>query len=294
MKIDAISSFNSITSIKHQNRYLRTFQANRISPLVDTFERSASLVEKTALAKLKKFNLNEYNLLTETEKKVLRDSIKASNQNFSWDLDLHQYASECIKQSLDREYGVGNYVVVTIGRSLSSIGKFLGFKIGEDNVKNIPLSDLSGIDTNGIAPIEQFKSFTDCDAYNEMLESVGLSKKDIDSSEKKYILIDYACSGNSIKNAYKILTSDTFWGNKDKKVTFSAIQDFLAPKDYSKKFADLSVAMAFSKFKKYSFIDRLHKRESFVSESLKPKVWEKTDDAKNIKKIFAFMMLDSY
>lgn len=301
MKIDAINTLSQLKSINLAKRIQPNFRSKTMTTLVDTFEKSTSLIEKNALAKLKKVNLSEYKTLSDIEKNTLRKTIKnlaiskTINQNFNWDLDLHQYASECIKQALDTEYGAGNYVVVTIGRSLSSIGKFLGFKIGEDNVKNIPLSDLSNIDTSGTAPIEEFLMKNDIDSYKSFLNSLGLSKKEVETSGKKYILLDYAYTGNSIKNAYKILTSDYFWGNKNKNVTFSTIQDFLPEKDYSNKSADLLATLAFSKFKKYSFVERLSNGKDFHMSNL-------TDDEKKelikekeyIKKIFAFNMLDSY
>lgn len=300
MKIDAINTLSQLKSINLAKRIQPNFRSKTMTTLVDTFEKSTSLIEKNALAKLKKVNLSEYKTLSDIEKNTLRKTIKnlaiskTINQNFNWDLDLHQYASECIKQALDTEYGAGNYVVVTIGRSLSSIGKFLGFKIGEDNVKNIPLSDLSNIETTGTAPIEEFVMKNDVNSYKSFLDSEGLSKKDIEISGKKYIILDYAYTGNSIKNAYKILTSDSFWGNKNKNVTFSTIQDFFPEKAYSNKSADLLAALAFSKFKTYSFVERLNNSENFSDRQANNEKIELLKEKKYIKKLFAFNMLDAY
>lgn len=297
MKINSINNIHS-TALINQNRSNQVcFRSMNIAPVVDVFERSPALIEKTALSKLKKVNFAEYNLLTKVEKDVLRNSLKnlLNFDTMKKDLGLHQYASECIKQALDQEYGADNYVVVTIGRSLSSIGKFLSFKIGEDNVKNIPLSNLSNSSILGMSPSEKFMATADLKSYKEFLESVGLSKEDVESSNKNFVILDYACTANSIKNAYKILTSDCFLGNKKKNITLSTIQDFLPIDNYRQEKANLLASLMYGAYKTYSFVNRLHNIDKdTILDAIDINSPSQIEEKRYLKKLFAFYMLDSF
>ena len=93
MKINSINNLNSIALINQNRSNQVCFRSMNIAPVVDVFEKSPALIEKTALSKLKKVNLAEYNLLTKVEKDVLRNSLKnlLNFDTMKKDLGLHQY-----------------------------------------------------------------------------------------------------------------------------------------------------------------------------------------------------------
>ena len=107
----------------------------------DLFQFSLSPLDR-AMSKLHNISKAEYDVLSEVEKAALREKIETSkgvllNSTVQKDINYHHFATESIKKVFDKQYGEGNYVVVTIGRSLSSISKLLEMKIGSENVKNI-------------------------------------------------------------------------------------------------------------------------------------------------------------
>lgn len=230
-------------------------------PSMDIFIKTPSkhIVEK-ALKSLKSITKSEYDSLTEVEKELLRSTLnkpakKIKAGELLQDIKIHQYAAESIRQSLDKEYGAGNYVVIAIGRSLSSISKLLGIKIGEENVKNIPLSSLQDINPNGRDPFCQWGKQNDIITYKKFLSSIGLTRETVEKSNKKFIIMDYVYSGMSLKSAYKILTSDYFLGNKNRNITAISVQDCL-PKNHQKEKNFLLKALKDSYYKKYSFVDK--------------------------------------
>ena len=104
--------------------------------VTDTFCR-----QQLPFDKLKKFTIQEYKQLLKSEvnriNKIIDESfwILHDKQKFFDYLNYHDLAATSIKNTLESNYGFGNFVVIPIGRSLSSIGQCLGLKIGEDNVK---------------------------------------------------------------------------------------------------------------------------------------------------------------
>ena len=131
---------------------------------------------------------------------------------------LHDFAANCLKSVFDKRFGENNYIVITIGRSLSSIGKVLGYKIGENNVKNIPLSSIGRFYT-GINS-EKYNDFVDTITTRESLttflkylESKNLSKENIQNSGKNYIIMDFCSTGKSLKGAEQLFKSDYIYGN---------------------------------------------------------------------------------
>lgn len=298
MKLNLLTPINQINTPKYNQN--PAFRAKFFKPTFDSFEISPSTVEKLALPKLKQYTKSEYDSLSILEKSILRSSAqkvseaKSNVYDLFQDIKFHHFIAGCIEQALNLQYGVGNYVVVPIGRSLSSIGKLLSLKIGEENVKNIPLSNLSEVDNSSTTPIEHFRAKADIDAYRKYLDSIGLSRENVENSGKNYIILDYAFTGNSIKNAYKILTSDDFWGNKKKNVTFSSIQDFFTQKNYIKERAILVTKMLYGKYKAYSLINRLEDASADgIKKALDIETSDLTNEEKYINKLFGFVMLDS-
>jgi len=295
--IKPINIINSTAAIKPKRS--PNFRGRLTNASMDAFISSHESLVKSAMAKLNKINIAEYKSLTPAEKQALRREVSAiTNLNtkveiLTEDIKLHQYAAESIRQAFDKEFGKGKYVVISIGRSLSSISKLLGAKIGEDNVKNIPLSNLSNINPNGT---EQFdiwaKKYCDPQLYKLYLDSIGLSKEKIENSGKEYIILDYAFSGRSLKNAYKILTSDYFWGNKKRNITTVSIQEVL-PKTYKKENSILALDLQGSGFKCYSFVNKIQDRNSFNINKATDYNLYCNEKQKEIHKLFGFGLLDS-
>lgn len=184
-----------------------------------------------AMSKLKTFSVEEYKTLTEQEKVRLREEyyrnssfISLPDGNFDMKLaktvnrnepveNFHEFFTSAIKETLDEKYGRGKYALICIGRSLSSVGKVLGYKIGEENVKNIPLSN---------AKIYQNKEYIDClrqngtiGRFNAFLESIGLKKEEIEKSDKTYIITDYCVTGKSLRGAKHLLTQEDVLGSQN-------------------------------------------------------------------------------
>ena len=132
-----------------------------------------------ALSKLKKFSITEYKTLTEEEKTRLRDEYSALMEPKKAEAVevFHDIFTERIRDKLDRHYGKGNYKVIIIGRSLSSISKVLGYKIGEENVINIPFSN--GVQYLKEENLENIKKMGYIDIFREYLDTKGLNKNKI-------------------------------------------------------------------------------------------------------------------
>ncbi|MDE6138253.1 MAG: hypothetical protein K2F57_02145 [Candidatus Gastranaerophilales bacterium] len=191
---------------------------------------------------------------------------------------LHNCAANCAKKVFDTAFGEENYVVITIGRSLSSIGKALGYKIGENNVHNIPMSNIGRFVYDITNPVNYAKyienlKFENVGELVKYLESIGLGRKNIESSGKKYILTDFCQTGRSLIGAENIFKSEYVWGNKlgnifraDFMDVISAIDEkslyeysgklFKNPKDKFDLYARLNDALLRCDYKKYSAINK--------------------------------------
>ena len=103
---------------------------------------SLELTLSKSFKKLGNFTIKEYKTLSEPEKQTLRGAYTEMTKRntlhyYKKDETMHNEIAENMKQYFDDKYGKNKYKVITIGRSLSSIGKVLGYKIGEKNVINI-------------------------------------------------------------------------------------------------------------------------------------------------------------
>lgn len=225
------------------------FQGNPINRLSDFFTLPNN--------KLKTYSINDYKNLTTFDKKILRLEYKLNtlyNRKFYKNTEaIHDGLTDFMKTSLDNKYGEGNYVVITIGRSLSSIGKVLGYKIGEENVINLPLSNATRFSTpNSIKEIKQ----TEIEGLKQYLDSVGLTKENIKNSDKKFILTDYCFSGQSLKATKNLFKSDEFYG-QDSNIFIEDIDNMIPAINNIYNFRDSVRHCLFeSKFKPYSFVKR--------------------------------------
>lgn len=182
-----------------------------------------NLLSKDPIKKFKYFTKEEYLKLTENQKNRLREEYKKLEEENPYIYtsmgEIHAYAADCIKQTFDKRFGKNNYVVLPIGRSLSSIGKALAIKIGEENVVNVPLSS-AGRFLPTTPTIEEYKdklSFIKNNGIDNLinfLEEKHLTKQNIETSNKHYILTDYCVSGFSLQGAEQLFKSNLVWGNK--------------------------------------------------------------------------------
>ena len=205
-----------------------TFKSNEMKP-IDKLELGNISPLESGLAKLDKITKKEYDSLSEKEKIALRTfSSSLSNYGHSLETDLrsHYFMTNVIKTSMDKQFGAGNYVIIPIGRSLSSVGKLLELHIGKDSVKNIPLSNIGKFYTTAnegfekyVAAIDEFTSIEGFNKFKKHLSSIGLDKETVENSGKNYVIIDYAYKGDSIKAAYDILTCEKLLGNTKQNIS---------------------------------------------------------------------------
>lgn len=276
-----------------------TFCAKK-APETDFFELSYSTRARQVYAKLDKLNKEEYMALTDAEKEFLRSENRLRIENgmapFDKDIRIHNFASDAIQATFDKQYGKNNYVVITIGRSLSSISKALELKIGQENVKNIPLSAADELFTTGesLDDYERcIRSITELHGFNtfkQYLSSIGLDKETIENSGKQYIIMDYTASGRSLAGAYTILTSNELLGNKKRNITTASIADITAMTDNAIH-PVLDQMLNTCEFKKYSYVDNLHTKIEKVSTAANYTQFGKQKEIR-LKKLFGFMLLD--
>ena len=178
--------------------------------------------------------------------KTRRFLIKNSPARLKELAKMNCFAANKVKTELDKKYGEKNYVVIAIGRSVSSIAELL--KVMGVETKNIPLS---GLRKKTVKDIPEDYLHT----YKSYLVQIGLSKTDLKNNpDKTYVIMDYSNSGKSLKRAEEMLKSDYLLGDA-KNLTAIPINELLG-KDYKKrKFEDLFNC---SRFKDFSSVGKLH------------------------------------
>ena len=181
-----------------------------------------------------------------TDIKTRRYLSKNSPERLKELAKMNCFAANKVKTELDKKYGEKNYVVIAIGRSVSSIAELL--KIMGIEAINIPLS---GLRKRTVKDIPEDYLHT----YKSYLVQSGLSKTDLKNNpDKTYVIMDYSNSGKSLKRAEEMLKSDYLLGDA-KNLTAVSINELLG-KDYKKrKFEDLFNC---SRFKDFSFVGKLH------------------------------------
>lgn len=161
------------------------------------------------------------------------------------DAGFHCYLAHKMKMFFDFNYGIRNYTVISIGRSMASMTETLG-KMRRETVC-LPLSGLS----NGL-PHQEIK---DIAVYREFLKSKGLTKEIIEANpDKHYILVDNSISGDSLRNAKKFLSREDLLGNPERLETKSAEEIF------GDKYNKLSLSYLFTsqRFQDYSPVGYLN------------------------------------
>ncbi len=239
MYIYSININNRIETKPTQNQKLA-------QPAFGSFRLKSDILElrqnqnfKKGLNKFRNLTLSEYKSLSDTEKIAMRNRIlftkAAEYSHFKDFTEQHSFASEAIKQNLDNEYGENNYTVIMIGRSLATIGKALGAKIGEKRVKFLPMSDFSFLSelknpNDYINFINAINNKCNKKDLKNFLAQNDLTKEKVEESKHKYIIMDYIFTGDSLKSAYALLTQDDILGNKNNNLTYISINELLPEK----------------------------------------------------------------
>jgi hypothetical protein len=199
------------------------------------------------------YSIDEYFKLTKSELiKLRRDyaSLKAKNpQRFDKLEKIHEGIADYMQKTLDKQFGRGNYTVISIGRSMSSITKLLGYKIGENNVINIPMTNAAKfLDSNKVDALAYKKELK---LFMNYLNSIGLSEDKIKNLGKNYIITDFCCTGSSLSGAENLFKSKLVWNNPQNVSTIDFISDWAA-NNY------ISIINDFMRgeYKKYSFVNR--------------------------------------
>lgn len=249
----------------------------------------------------KKFNKKEFLNLSENQKQKLRVEYLILEKNLPAKITsigkIHDFASECIKKVFDKRFGENNYIVLPLGRSLSSIGKALALKIGEENVINIPMSNAKRFFTEPYLAenynfcINNIQKSSGLKSFKEFLSSKKLSKKDIKKSNKNYILLDYCCSGYSLRGAEQLFKSDIIWGNQKNiyAADFIKILENFENKNYNLKLiSELKNILLNSYYKDFSFVDASKKLKDTKKAYKKP-----NNRLGNITKLIWFHIIDT-
>ena len=235
MQVTSVNTL-SISSNKYCNYKLQynypTFQAGYIG---DIF-----IKKDLPIDKLKQFTLSEYRQLSKSEISSINAMIDGIIQNKTWKnasdntifdnaghmfifykntwdnfndyLKYHDIVATEMKSRLEEDYGAGNFVVISIGRSVSSICKCLGYKIGEENIIQLPLSRASRF----CYPYNFSKLKQEAiDILTNYMASMGMTKKAVQTSGKKYIFTDYRNFGATMAATERLFTSDRMFGNTD-------------------------------------------------------------------------------
>ena len=272
------------------------------------------VISEDPIKKLKRFTTDEYLKLSEAEKNILRleyNKLQERNPIYYKQLILsHNYVANAVKTGLDKRFGGNNYVVILIGRSLSSIGKSLETKLGSNNVVNVPLSNAGRYNPQSFNEkvykniYEQTLKDKGLNNFLKFLEENNLSKKDVELSGKNYIIMDYCATGNSLKGAEQLFKSDLIWENKNKNIYALDIIKYLRNVNknylniYKEKFPKkdnniidkLEDALLESKYKDYSTITKSEKLKNTISASREILVSDKTS---RDTKLVWFKLLDS-
>lgn len=205
------------------------------------------------LKKIPEYSVEEYKTLSNRELSVLRKRYKHLTESlrggFYKNVEyVHDKSVQMIKDGLDSKYGEGQYRVVIVGRSMSSIGKVLGYKIGEENVINIPMSKCQRYMNPGYIDLKEKDG--EIEYFKTFLKTKGLSKENFDKSDKKLILMDYCCTGDSLKGVTTLFKS--IYEDSEKIIPENPI-NFISDKKLQSSLSRIFLSCI---FKKFSFVNR--------------------------------------
>ncbi|GEM_PF-6864241 len=236
------------------------------------------------LKKISDYTISEYKNLSETELTKLREAYHSGlgvQKDYYQMLEyLNDMAATKVEKYCDKKFGEGKYKVITIGRSLSSIGKVLGYKIGEDRVVNVPLSDaVQYINTNNIERLKETSD--DVENFTKFLNSKGLSKEELKNKKTKYVIMDYCATGKSLDGAYNLFTDKDVLGEKH--VYALDINDCI---DDFADASSLEAHLCTCSFKRYAYVGRAERLKDVPSAA-------KIPEGSMHDKLFRFKLLDN-
>ena len=211
------------------------------------------------LRKLSNFSIEEYKSLSKTDLMLLRkryshiSGFPNKKSGFYHNLEImHDEASEELKNGLDAKYGQGKYVVLTVGRSVSSIGKVLGYKIGEDRVISLPLSFGSRYSEDFF--IRKASENGGINVLNKFLAKAGLGKEKLIQNNQTCVLLDFCYSGDSLKGTENLFRNEAVYGD-EVKLARENVMDFIPNKPFYRKHRYFNYFFE-NGFKSYSFVDK--------------------------------------
>lgn len=163
------------------------------------------LQAKRIFSRSKKFSINDYNSLSKLEKSILRSASSSIEKDAKKSLEM----GLVVKSDLDKKYGKGNYVFVSIGTSPAGVGRVLEFMGVE--TKYLPISGLSACYQDDF-----YKTFySETADYVKFLDEQGISQEKIDKSGKNYLFFDYTRTGRSL-DAFRTMMKENFGINSEK------------------------------------------------------------------------------
>ena len=263
---------NLVTQTALQNTYYPVFRGD--NPILNS---------------LKDFSVEEYNSLSPEELEKIRTEYettictnpyrKKKNELIE---QLHDVASDLIIDNLNEKYGEDNWVLISLGRSVSSIVKVVGYKVGEDRAKQIPMSKAKKYAS--FDRIDSLEGTQELDEFKDYLSSIGLGVDDVSKSDKHYVLVDYCASGKSLFGAENLLNS-RFIYNDNPRFHAESIMSFMPEGTQLRQ--DIHLALYRSDYKNLSGIEKCEDlketKNSFVNTS-------KIDDKINFLR---FKLLDN-
>jgi hypothetical protein len=196
------------------------------------------------------------------------------------------FGAEKIKSALDNKFGKNKYVLISIGRSMSSIAEAVKL-LGAD-VREIPMSglrrkepDIESLSQTGINNLQQY------------LTSIGLTKKELSKNKrKKYVLVDYTYYGRSLNRTKNLLQNDIFLGNQKNLISMPAVE--LLNEDYhASGFESLFQYCRFKYFANVGKLDFNNLEQIFVQSNPDTAKEYLGNFTKFVRNLFKFNVLDS-
>lgn len=194
---------------------------------------------------------------------------------------MNCYAAEKVKGYFDSVYGKDNYTLISIGRSVASIAETMKH-MGAD-VRVIPLSGLGEL-----LPIK----IPDKAIYKEYLDKIGINKEVINKNkDRKYILMDYVCTGESLENAEYFIKREIL--NSDPKNLIKVSVNQALGDEFNNKFAFLFSLSRFKEFSPVGKLSLLDLKRCFSQANFSTSVEGKSNMANYLRKIFLFNVFDN-
>lgn len=230
------------------------------------------------LRNFSEFSLKEYSTLTPRQIKVLRSRFNhlADSAYFYKNAEIiHDKVSDSIISNLDNKFGTGKYDVIILGRSLSSVGKVMGYKLGEERVVNIPISHAG-----------KYIEDKNCDdktihSFNKLLSKFGVKRENFSDHDRKLIVMDFCCSGESLKAGTNLVKKAL---NLDDNVV--PVNPYILLEN-SKLKSGYYVSLLESAYKQFSFV----KKSNSISDS--PNAFRDVKKADYETKLVWFKLLDN-